>query len=87
MFLGMAVKYSNNGHMYAIDHFKGNEGKENSYIINLPNLSDLKTNFQKNITKFNLKNFFTLIDKPNNIAIKKIRKNSVRLLFIDGDHR
>jgi hypothetical protein len=86
MFLGMAVKYSGNGHLYAIDHFKGNKGKEKEYIINQPDLSDLKVNFLKNIFKANLKNFCTLIDKPNDIAIKKIKNKSCRLLFVDGDH-
>lgn len=86
IFLGMAVKYSRNGHLYAIDHFKGNKGKENYYIINKPDLSDLKVNFLKNIFKANLKNFCTLIDKPNDIAIKKIKNKSCRLLFVDGDH-
>ena len=86
MFLGMATKYSGNGHLYAIDHFRGNKGKENFYVVKKKDLSDLQSNFKRNIDKANLKNFCTLINKSNHVAANKIKNKSIRLLFIDGDH-
>ena len=37
-FLGNAVKMSGNGKMYAIDHFKGNKGKEQFYVVSKDDL-------------------------------------------------
>ena len=85
-FLGLAVKYSSNGHLYCIDHFKGNPGKEKFYQIDKKNLSDLKGNFLRNIKKAFINKYCTLINQPSYIAHKKIKNKSVRLLFIDGNH-
>lgn len=85
-FLGTAVKLSSNGKMYAIDHFKGNVGKENSYKVDKHDLSDLELGFKQNIKKTFLDNTVNLINEPVKDAINKISDNSVRFLFIDGDH-
>ena len=85
-FLGNSVKLSGNGKLFAIDHFKGNKNKEHIYKINNEDLSDLKGIFLENINKFELEGYVNLIDKPSHEASKDIKDNSVRLIFIDGDH-
>ena len=85
-FLGNAVKLSGNGKLFAIDHFKGNKNKEQFYKVNNEDLSDLKGIFLENIQKSELEDYVTLIDKPSHEASKEIEDNSVRLIFIDGDH-
>lgn len=85
-FLGSAVKLSGNGKMFAIDHFKGNVGKEKFYKVNKEDLSDLEDGFKKNIKKAFLENTVTLINQPNNKAVQYIKDNTIRFLFIDGDH-
>tara|TARA_Y100000389_G_C17465216_1_gene524870 strand:- start:2928 stop:3653 length:726 start_codon:yes stop_codon:yes gene_type:complete len=85
-FLGSAVKFSGNGKMFAIDHFKGNVGKEKFYKVRKDDLSDLEDGFKKNIKKAFLENTVTLINQPNDKAANYIKDNTIRLLFIDGDH-
>ena len=85
-FLGLGVKLSENGKMFAIDHFKGNIGKENFYIVEKSDLSDLEFGFRENITRAELDDTVTLFNMPNDQAVKHINDNSVRLLFIDSDH-
>ena len=80
------VKLSGNGKLFAIDHFKGNKNKEQFYKVNNEDLSDLKGIFLENIQKSELEDYVTLIDKPSHEASKEIEDNSVRLIFIDGDH-
>ncbi len=85
-FLGLAVKLSGNGKMIAIDHFKGNLGKEKFYQVGKSDLSDLEEGFKNNILISNLENTVTLYNKPTEEAVNEIEDDSVRLLFIDGDH-
>jgi len=85
-FLGSAVKLSGNGVMFAIDHFKGNLGKEKFYRVGRDDLSDLEQGFRNNIKRAHLENTVTLLNKPNIEAVKEIQNDSVRFLFIDGDH-
>ena len=85
-FLGNAVKLSGNGKLFAIDHFKGNKNKENLYKVNNDDLSDLEGIFRGNITRSELDDYVILINKSSRNASKEIKDNSVRLIFIDGDH-
>jgi predicted O-methyltransferase YrrM len=84
-FLARAVKESKNGNFYAIDHFAGNVGKENFYAID-GSLSNLKDNFNKNLSKFGLSDTVNLLDMINTEAVEKIKDKIIRFLFIDGDH-
>ena len=88
VFLAKAVSESKNGSFYAIDHFKGNVGKEHFYVIGKKDLTDLKDGFNKNIKRVGLSNVVNLLDMPNNEAAKKykIQNKKIRFLFIDGDH-
>ena len=85
-FLGSAVKQSNNGRMFAIDHFKGNPRKEKLYRLNRNDLSDLEDGFKNNMRRAFLEDTVTLINQHNDEAVKHIEDNSVGFLFIDSDH-
>jgi len=85
-FLARAVNNSKNGRFYAIDHFRGNVGKEKFYIINKEDLSDLKAGFLSNIKRLGLTDSVHLLDMPNEQAVKEIQDATIRFLFIDGDH-
>jgi len=84
-FLARAVKESKNGNFYAIDHFGGNVGKESFYEVD-GTLNGLKDNFNHNISKFGLSDVVHLLDMRNTEAAKQLEENTIRFLFIDGDH-
>ena len=87
-FLAQSIKISSNGKVYAVDHFKGNPGKEKFYKVNNDDLSDLKSNFLENMTKSGVQEYVELLDMSNVDAEKIIseKKVDIRLLFIDGCH-
>lgn len=82
-YLARAVADSNNGHMYAVDHFMGNVGKENLYFVDG---GCLKDNFLKNIQALNLNHVVTLFPCHSEQAYQSLSDLNIRLLFIDGDH-
>ena len=85
-FLARAVNNSKNGKFYAIDHFKGNVGKEKCYVVGKNDLSDLKNIFKSNMERVGLCNSVQLLNMPNELAEQKIGNINIRFLFIDGDH-
>jgi predicted O-methyltransferase YrrM len=87
-FLARAVLESGNGRLYAIDHFRGNTGKENHYVVGAPDLSDLPRRFQDNMRRLGLDQAVRLLAMPNREAAERLRNEGarVRFLFIDGDH-
>ena len=85
-FLARAVKNSENGVFYAIDHFKGNTGKEHFYRVGKEDLSDLKTGFISNMERLGLSDAVQLLDMPNDQAVQSLQNTRIRFLFIDGDH-
>lgn len=85
-FLARAVHDSGNGRFFAVDHFRGNVGKENSYVVDKNDLSDLKSNFLNNMKKLGLQSMVNLLDMSNSEAAAKFRPGQIRFLFIDGDH-
>lgn len=87
-YLAQACKDSANGIVRAIDHFRGNIGTEQSYVVGSADLSDLENNFRHNIAKMHLENTVTLYPVGSKEAIKQFPDDfgDVRLLFIDGDH-
>jgi predicted O-methyltransferase YrrM len=76
------------GRMFAVDHFRGNAGKESFYAAGKSDLSDLESNFRRNMQSLGLDESVTLLAMPNAQAVEKLRSEhaSVRFLFIDGDH-
>lgn len=85
-FLARAVSNSKNGNFYAIDHFKGNSGKEKLYAAGKNDLSDLKSNFLSNMERVGLSDSVILLNMPNEQAEREIKDINIRFLFIDGDH-
>ncbi len=85
-FLARAVSSSQNGTFYAVDHFQGNLGKENFYIVGNNDLSDLENNFLSNMERIGLADSVRLLNMTNEQAEKEIREINIRFLFIDGDH-
>lgn len=67
------------------EHFKGNQGKEQHYIVFEHDLKDLKGNFQLNIAAQNLDKFVKLhaIDVG---SVKPVKRRDIRMLVIDGEH-
>jgi predicted O-methyltransferase YrrM len=85
-FLARATVESGNGSFFAIDHFKGNVGKEHYYVMGKEDLSDLKDGFISNMKTLGLDDHVTLLDMPNDTAARELEDRSIRFLFIDGDH-
>ena len=85
-FLASAVRDSGNGVLHAIDHFRGNVGKERHYVVGRPDLTDLRVGFQRNLRERQLWSYVRLLDMPNEEAAQHLQGIRVRLLFIDGDH-
>lgn len=90
-FLARAVRDSGNGRLFAIDHFRGNVGKEDHYVVGRDDLGDLRVNFEANLKRMGLWDHVTLFDMPNDRAVTKLREAlpqlpGVRFLLIDGDH-
>lgn len=85
-FLARAVNNSRNGKFYAIDHFKGNVGKETSYALGQDGLGDLEDNFLLNMKRIGMADSVQLLNMPNDQAEAEIQDIKIRFLFIDGDH-
>lgn len=85
-FLASAVRDSKNGVLFAIDHFRGNVGKEDRYRVGSEDLSDLRGNFERNMRRLGLWESIALLDMPNEAAVTRLPGRNVRFLFIDGDH-
>lgn len=84
--LARAVRDSGNGTLFAIDHFKGNAGKEQFYVVERPDLSDLRQGFENNLRRLDLWDGIRLLEMPNEEAVRHLEGVKLRLLFIDGDH-
>ncbi|HJS78003.1 MAG TPA: class I SAM-dependent methyltransferase [Burkholderiales bacterium] len=85
-FLASAVRDSGNGIVHAVDHFRGNVGKEQHYVVGRPDLADLRAGFESNLRERQLWSHVRLLDMPNEEAVQHLQGICVRLLFIDGDH-
>lgn len=87
-FLARAVADSGKGRMYAVDHFRGNVGKEKQYVVGEPDLSDLRQKFEDNMLRMGLGETVRLLPMSNREAADHLRREAVhiRFLFIDGDH-
>lgn len=85
VFLASAVKESKNGKFFAVDHFHGNQGKESLYTQR-GELIDIKQQYVQNLEKVGLMSLVTLLDMPSSEAANVVKGNTIRFLFIDGDH-
>ena len=85
-FLARAVADSENGYFFAVDHFKGNVGKEGLYFSNSDGATDLETVFSSNMERIGLQDSVNLLSMDNGQAAEFLEGKKVRFLFIDGDH-
>ena len=87
-FLATAVSESGNGRLYAIDHFRGNVGKESYYVAAKSDLSDLPQKFRENMRRLGLAQTVRLLAMSNEEAAERLRSEGarIRFLFVDGDH-
>lgn len=88
IYLGKAAEAAKNGKVYAVDHFKGNPGKESHYKVEKDDLSDLKGNFLRNVESAGVADYIELLNMPSDAAADVLRERDcqIRLLFIDGCH-
>ena len=88
IFLASGAKASHNGKVFAVDHFLGNPGKEKLYRVSREDLSDLATNFKRNVEAFGVSEYVELLAVDSAIAARALsaRAVRVRLLFVDGNH-
>lgn len=87
-FLAQACKDSGVGVVHAIDHFRGNPGTADHYVVGSQDLSDLEANFRANVSGVGLSHFVQLhaADAADISARISAATRDVRLLFIDGEH-
>ena len=83
-YLARAAVDSKNGHMFAVDHFMGNVGKENLYFVDKG--LNLKAQFERNMNALNLHDAVTLLPYSSENAYPDLKDRLFRFLFIDGDH-
>lgn len=88
-FLARACRDRGDSRVFAVDHFKGNPGKEAQYGLDEIGPDDIREAFWSNLGAHGLEDHVTLYDAPSTEAVKEIRAAShgIRLVFIDGDHR
>lgn len=87
-YLAQACRDSDNGIVRAIDHFKGNVGVEQQYVVGQSDLSDLESKFRRHVAGAGLKDYVRLYNMTSRDAAAAYRTDfaRVRMLFIDGDH-
>lgn len=87
-YLAQACKDSHNGIVRAIDHFQGNVGSTEHYVVGRDDLTDLETNFRRNVADADLDAYVRLYNMNSEDAIIDHSDDfqNLRMLFIDGDH-
>lgn len=81
--LGLVAK-QNNGLVFAVDHFKGNEETRDYYIAQH---CDILGIFRRNMRLLGLEDTVMPMIMPSEVAATLFRDESVDLVFLDGDHR
>jgi predicted O-methyltransferase YrrM len=75
----------NNGHLYAVDWFNGNEDVEGPHAYNEDKANDVYNNFINNIHPY--LDIITIKRGKSWDMIPEIPDNSLDICFIDADHR
>lgn len=83
LMLASACRDSGNGIVHAIDHFLGNPDKQEFYIVDKDDLSDLEENFRRNLAAVDLDPFVEVHPLPSSDVIIS---DDIRLLVVDGEH-
>ena len=80
-YLAAACRDSGNGIVHAIDHFKGNPGKEQYYMVK--GVDDLEAGFRANVAAAGLDAWVEL----HNVDVASVEIDGpVRMLIVDGEH-
>lgn len=77
-----------NGHLYAVDWFKGSENAgpgSHGYSKNVDKKNKVLENFHKNLNGY--QDIITVLEGKSHDMIKQIPDNSLDICFIDCDHR
>lgn len=82
-FLAAACRDSDNGVVHAIDHFEGNPGNRDAYVVHRRDLSDLELKFHENVRRVGVADYVQL--HPTDARSAKI-DGPIRMLFIDAEH-
>ena len=87
-FLAAACRDSSNGRVHAIDHFLGNPGKQEFFVVGREDLSDLRENLDKNLRSLNLTDWVSVHEGSSSQVLPAVRAecDSARMLFIDAQH-
>lgn len=88
-FLAQACRDASNGVVRAVDHFRGTPGNERHYRVGRHDLSDLESNFRRNIGQAGLDEYVRLYNMTGEEATRSQPEDfrRLRMIFIDGDHR
>jgi len=78
-FLFRAVNESKNGNLIVIDNFQGIKGKEKLY-------GEFRNEFNHNMEKIGALKKIKIFDGDSKKLIHNIKDNSLRYIYIDGDH-
>lgn len=85
-YLARAAKDSANGRVFAVDHFKGNVGKENMYRVGNSAATSIYDMFNKNIYSLGLDDVVAAVPLSSKAAHAQLCGRTFRFIFIDGDH-
>lgn len=87
-FLAQACEDTDNGVVHAIDTFKGNPGNEQAYRVGEADLSDLESNFRRNMADAGLAHRVVVHAKTSVEAAREVRAHVgvARLICIDAEH-
>jgi len=76
------VAKRNGGHLYCVDHWKGNEGTKNT-----ERLTGVYDTFKYNMRSLGLWDYITPLVMESMEAVSYFEDDSIDFLFIDADHR
>jgi hypothetical protein len=75
----------NNGHLYALDWFRGNVGAVGDHMYSVKKENLMLETFQKNLIEY--LDIITIVKGPSNETISSLQNESLDICFIDADHR
>ena len=81
----LPIIQQNNGKVYAVDWFSGNEGANGVHEYNPGNKDNILNTFKSNIEQYS--HIVTILDGKSCDKISEIPDNSLDICFIDADHR
>jgi predicted O-methyltransferase YrrM len=86
--LAQACADADNGMVHAVDTFRGNPGNTSMYVVGADDLSDLESNFRRNIARAGLTDRVTAHAMTSAEAAPAVAAAApaVRFIYIDAEH-